>query len=270
MQYTTFSYQGAYLTWLCPCSPTWTTCSRVSGENLNRGSAATVYPLCQTCFGEFTRCGLGICPTMTGRCSGLLSVWAFLGSFRPLSSLTPSLQDFTLQMLTPENVVVDSHSSSTYLAVHLRRSKTDPFCTGSTLHSGVTGDILCPVTAMFGHLTIHIAIGHPLFLFSYGSTLSWHRLVQSSHQALNAAGLDDSRFSGHSFRIGAATTAARLGLSDSLIQTMGRWKSSAFQVYIRTPWQQLAQHQQLWSVHAHPSPLLQRRSKQLSRRITIY
>ena len=32
-----------------------------------------------------------------------------------------------------------------------------------------------------------------------------------------------------------ATTAARLGVSDSLIKTLGLWKSSAFMLYIRTP-----------------------------------
>ena len=53
-------------------------------------------------------------------------------------------------------------------------------------------------------------------------------------QALTAAGIDTAGYSGHSFRIGAATTAAQAGFSDSLIQALGRWKSSAFQEYIRT------------------------------------
>ena len=55
------------------------------------------------------------------------------------------------------------------------------------------------------------------FMRAGGSTLSRPKLIQSLHGALAAAGIDDSRFSGHSFQIGAVTTAARAGLSDSLI-----------------------------------------------------
>ena len=43
-----------------------------------------------------------------------------------------------------------------------------------------------------------------------------------------------------SFRIGAATTAKEKGISDVHIKMLGRWQSSAYQLYIRTPQEQLA------------------------------
>ena len=67
----------------------------------------------------------------------------------------------------------------------------------------------------------------PLFVFQDGATLSRARLVQSLHEALVLVGMDDGRFSNHSFRIGAAKAAASAGLQDSLIKTLGRWRSQS-------------------------------------------
>ena len=49
-----------------------------------------------------------------------------------------------------------------------------------------------------------------------------------------------SKYSGHSFRIGAATTAASVVVEDSLIKTLGRWESSAYILYVRVPRDRLA------------------------------
>ena len=54
------------------------------------------------------------------------------------------------------------------------------------------------------------------------------------HSALAGIGVDVANYSGHSFRIGAASTAAKAGFSNSFIQILGRWKSLAFTTYIRT------------------------------------
>ena len=99
---------------------------------------------------------------------------------------------------------------------------------------------LSPVTALLGYLAIRPKKSGPLFVFQDRSTLSRERLVSFLRQVLSDVGVSTAQYSGHSFRIGAATTAAKLGAPDSLIKKMGRWKSSVFMHYIRTPQQQLA------------------------------
>ena len=53
--------------------------------------------------------------------------------------------------------------------------------------------------------------------------------------ALETAGLDQSRYCGHSFRIGVATEAAKKGIEDAIIKSLGRWKSLAYLEYIKIP-----------------------------------
>lgn len=57
-----------------------------------------------------------------------------------------------------------------------------------------------------------------------------------------AAGLESLHITSHSFRIGATTFAASRGYSSLQIQAMGRWKSDAFQRYIRIPSISLPDH----------------------------
>ena len=55
--------------------------------------------------------------------------------------------------------------------------------------------------------------------------------------AISAGGIDASAYTGHGFRIGAATTTVACGLPESLIKTLGRWEGSAYNnimLYIRT------------------------------------
>ena len=73
----------------------------------------------------------------------------------------------------------------------------------------------------------------PLFVFEDGWALSRQALVDHVKAALRASGIPADRYSGHSFRIGAATSAAAAGIEDSTIRTLGRWRSDAYTRYIR-------------------------------------
>lgn len=75
----------------------------------------------------------------------------------------------------------------------------------------------------------------PLFRFENGRALTRQRFVDHVREGLKMAGIDHSRYCGHSFRIGAATTAAAKGVEDSIIKTLGGWESLAFLHYIKIP-----------------------------------
>ena len=75
--------------------------------------------------------------------------------------------------------------------------------------------------------------GH-LFIFEDQSPLTKSRFTKHVKAALIAVGVADYEcYTGHSFRVGAATAAAQAGIPDSTIKALGRWNSGAFLVYVR-------------------------------------
>ena len=144
--------------------------------------------------------------------------------------------------LTPLDIAVDNLHQPSFMQVRLKGSKTDQTRRGVNLYVGRTlNKDLCPVAAMLSYLAIRGFNQGPLFKLQNGSPLTRQKLVDLLRTTLTAAGINPSHYSGHSFRIGAATTAAATGIGDSTIQTLGRWSSDAFTRYIRIPQQQLAQ-----------------------------
>lgn len=92
--------------------------------------------------------------------------------------------------------------------VHLRRTKTDPYGVGCYVYLGRTNTTPCPVAAMLNYLSICSSLSGPLFLWENGTPLTRAALVTHLREALAQAGVDSSHYSGHSFRIGAATAAS--------------------------------------------------------------
>jgi len=133
------------------------------------------------------------------------------------------------------DVRVNNTANPQYLEVKIKASKTDPFRKGVTVYLGRTDSDLCPVAAILAYMVQRGAERGPFFWFTKRRFLTRERLVSAMRAALQQAGISPQKYAGHSFRIGAATTAARCGLPDSLIKTLGRWESAAYMVYIRTP-----------------------------------
>ena len=142
--------------------------------------------------------------------------------------------------LSADDVTIDWRCEPQILTVFLRRSKTDQFGAGSHIYLGRTGTSVCPVTAVLEYLSIRQSTPGPHFIFHDDTPLSRPQLISHLRHALSLLGMNVSNYSGHSFRIGAASTAAAAGLSDSCIQKLDRWRSTAFKSYIRTSTSSLA------------------------------
>ena len=135
---------------------------------------------------------------------------------------------------------MDNLENPRWIRIHLRHSKTDPFREGAFIFLPRTKDDLCPVAALLAWLTVRGISPGPLFSFASGASLTRAALVKHLREVIQAAGMDPRDFSGHSFRSGAATTANLQGISDANLKLLGRWKSNAYQRYVKPPGPELA------------------------------
>ena len=158
----------------------------------------------------------------------------FFGFLRSGEAVAPTVKDYDPRChLSFDDVCVDNRANPSFLRVRIL--KTDPFRQGVDIYVGHTENELCPVKAVLAYMASSNSKQGPLFQWEDGRYLAKEAFVAAMRQALAEVGLDSISYAGHSFRIGAATTAARQGLQDSLIKTLGRWESSAYTAYIRTP-----------------------------------
>ena len=67
-----------------------------------------------------------------------------------------------------------------------------------------------------------------------GFGIDWY-ITRQLKGALAFCDLDCSSYKSLSVRIGAPSLAAKNGMSDAQIRGLGRWKSDAFKLYIRSP-----------------------------------
>jgi integrase len=126
------------------------------------------------------------------------------------------------------------------LCIFLKKSKSDVNSQGTSIYIGYSGTKTCAYCRMLDYLlyrpTIHPKTENsPLFVNFHGEPLRKDYFVSTTRMALSLAGFNPSKFSGHSYRAGAATTAGDRGFEEWELKMMGRWKSSAYNLYLRNP-----------------------------------
>ena len=152
---------------------------------------------------------------------------------------TPDDSNYCAQKhLSPGDIAIDSHCNPSVLRIFLKTSKTDRELKGVHIFGGKTGD-LCTVAAVTAFLAIRGNSQGPMF--KDRKPLTKQRFISHIRKALWSPGIDPTKYAGHSFRMGAATTAAERGKQDSIIKILGRWKNDTYLRYIKIPMEHLAQ-----------------------------
>ena len=153
----------------------------------------------------------------------------FFGFLRVSEFAAPTLAD-KKPGLRPCNVNITRE----HLSLFLIDTKTDKEGAGVPVYIARQSSPPCPVKWLAEYVRRRPLLSDslPLFVFEDGTPMRacWFRLRLKS--ALADIGYR-ANFNTHSLRIGAATHAASLGLSDSEIMRLGRWKSACFRSYVR-------------------------------------
>lgn len=165
-------------------------------------------------------------------CALAAAMWvATTGLFRPGEVAPENLTD-TSRLLTVGSI----RTTGDVVSVHLAESKTDSWRTGV--------DVQLRDSVALNLLRRHLSTrptpatpDAPLFALANGHPLTHKQLVSRTEALLARAGVpmvtpDGTNCRGVSFRKGGATDLAATGVSDKIIQTVGRWRSYCSLRYI--------------------------------------
>lgn len=118
-----------------------------------------------------------------------------------------------------------------YAAIRLKRSKGDSEFESTTIYLSPS-PVACPIQAPRRLFTLDKR--KPIDpLFHIRGACTKKKGIAALKSRMVATGLDPASFTGHSFRKGAASEAARRGVTYDDIQLLGRWRSDAARLYIR-------------------------------------
>ena len=160
----------------------------------------------------------------------------FFGFLRIGEVAASSKHNIQKSVLRRSDVVCYQKEGVQLVRIRFRVSKNNQFGDLQEIEVKAQPNTLyCPFLA----LSNYVSQSHGSdVLFSHfdGSPLTKYQLNCMLQKAVEFCDFPNRYlFRSHSFRIGAATSAKQMGMSDEEIQSMGRWQSGVFKRYIRLP-----------------------------------
>jgi hypothetical protein len=141
----------------------------------------------------------------------------------------------------------------------IRSSKTDNFQERPSVIplAAIDGSTLCPVYALRLMITrIPASLSEPAFLIPSDDGRSKYPVTYSSLLSLLKSciaklGLNPQDYAMHSFRRGGCTLAHQLGVDPDSIKIHGKWRSDAYQAYLKQHLQKMLQVSKVMAAGTH-------------------
>jgi integrase len=158
---------------------------------------------------------------------------AFFGFFRVGEITSSGKNDINVHKVLGIGDI--QRSQNGLVIMRLRFSKADQTGKGATITlKKQHNPLICPVRALEAFLSARPSLPGPLLCHFNGQPLSRYQFSAILKKALCVLNPQLHNYSSHSFRLGAATTAAKLGWSAEKIKELGRWSSDVYKVYVQS------------------------------------
>ena len=133
------------------------------------------------------------------------------------------------------NVTFFKQNELQCMTISIPKSKTTSH--GFSISLGCSLTQVCAVCTLRCYLKMRYStqcdISHPLFVHSDKTVLKKSVFNTYIRKLVSQLGLKSEKFSAHSLRSGATTSAALAGFQDWELGTLGNWKSDTYKRYIR-------------------------------------
>ncbi len=170
----------------------------------------------------------------TARTLDAMFILAFFGFLRCSELAISSSFDPAIHPTISDLAVLEDET----ISYTIKQSKTDQTKKGHFIYIFNLQSPILPYQTLLAFLHLRKSQSKlpsdPLFTDDSNRPVTRFWFQKHLKAVLHLSDTPAGNFSSHSFRIGAATTAAHKGLSQQQIQELGRWSSEAFKSYIRS------------------------------------